>query len=190
MAVKKTDARVRYTKLMIRNSFVALLKEKPLAKVTVTEICANAGINRATFYAHYKDPSDLMNCLENELLENIVDILNESISSGEEELRRILPIILNFMKSEADICTVLMSDLSSGSFVNSCLELIKSRFVSHWTNHSSLTERLADRLFTYGAMGRVGILTQWLTEGCQETPEYMAELIIRLFNSGASSFQL
>ena len=46
----KTDARVRYTVHMIQNVFLELLKEKPVAKITVKEICEHAEINRSTFY--------------------------------------------------------------------------------------------------------------------------------------------
>ena len=44
----KTDARVRYTVHMIQNIFLELLKEKPIAKITVKEICERAEINRST----------------------------------------------------------------------------------------------------------------------------------------------
>ncbi len=190
MNEKKTDARVRYTKMMIRNGFTSLLKEKALAKVTVTDICAKAGINRATFYSHYKDPTDLMESLENELLENIVDIINESLASGEAELRKILPHILSFIQSESDICLIFTSDLSNSGFVMRCLRLIESRFVSTWTSRCDISAELADELYLYGAMGSVGLLHKWLNSGCQQSAEYMADLIIRLFNEGASSFHI
>ena len=54
-AMKKEDRRVRYTKLAIRESFLALLSEKPIEKISVTEICKRADINRGTFYSHYDD---------------------------------------------------------------------------------------------------------------------------------------
>ena len=68
---KKQDARVRYTKMMIRSSFIELLREKPVAKVSVTELCERAGINRATFYAHYADPSDLLRSIEEEIMSGL-----------------------------------------------------------------------------------------------------------------------
>ena len=63
----RTDARVRYTKMVIKNSFAKLLAEKPLAKVTVKEICELSEINRATFYKYYCDPFDLLDKIEHEL---------------------------------------------------------------------------------------------------------------------------
>ena len=34
-----SDARVRYTKMVIAQSFIKLLKEKPINKITVKAIC-------------------------------------------------------------------------------------------------------------------------------------------------------
>lgn len=64
----KTDARVRYTQNIIRDTFLDLLKEKPIHKITIKEICEIAEINRGTFYKHYEDIYDLMQKLEDAAL--------------------------------------------------------------------------------------------------------------------------
>lgn len=46
--------------MMIRESFIQLLKEQPVSKITVTKICEMAEINRATFYKYYNDAFDLL----------------------------------------------------------------------------------------------------------------------------------
>ena len=51
----KTDARVRFTRKIIQETFLDLLKDKPISKITVKEICDKAKINRGTFYKHYQD---------------------------------------------------------------------------------------------------------------------------------------
>ena len=43
------DLRIKKTKRAIRTAFYELIKEKPLEKITVTEIAARAEINKATF---------------------------------------------------------------------------------------------------------------------------------------------
>ena len=65
------DARVRYTRMIIEKSFLELLKTKPMSKVTVTELCQAAQINRATFYKHYLDVADLLQKIEEVLFEQI-----------------------------------------------------------------------------------------------------------------------
>ncbi|MFQ7263102.1 MAG: TetR/AcrR family transcriptional regulator [Lachnospiraceae bacterium] len=66
----KSDARVRYTKMRIKNAFFQLLKEKDFQHITVTEICTLAEINRTTFYKHYLDTKDLLEKLEEAILES------------------------------------------------------------------------------------------------------------------------
>ena len=67
--MKKTDARVRYTKRVLKESFLKLLKEKSVNKITVKEVCELAELNRATFYLHYSDCFALLESIEQELLE-------------------------------------------------------------------------------------------------------------------------
>lgn len=67
----KTDARIRYTKMRIREAFFQLLSRETFTKITVTAICHLAEINRATFYKHYMDITDLLEKTENEILKSI-----------------------------------------------------------------------------------------------------------------------
>lgn len=48
------------TKLLLANTLKELLKHKPLAKVTVTEIIKISEVNRNTFYYHFDDIYDLL----------------------------------------------------------------------------------------------------------------------------------
>jgi AcrR family transcriptional regulator len=55
------DPRVKRTQSFIMDAFMALLEEKGFKSITVKEITQRAGVNRATFYAHYQDKFDLLN---------------------------------------------------------------------------------------------------------------------------------
>ena len=54
------------TKRALEQSLKNLLLKKPLTKITVTDIAEDCGINRMTFYYHFKDIYDLVewSCLE------------------------------------------------------------------------------------------------------------------------------
>ena len=52
----KENRRVKMTKMLLNESFLKFLAEKPLARITVKEICEDAGVNRSTYYAHFTDP--------------------------------------------------------------------------------------------------------------------------------------
>ena len=61
--MEKTDARKRYTQMVLKQSLLKLLKEKPVNRITVKEVCELAQLNRATFYAHYSDCFALLGSL-------------------------------------------------------------------------------------------------------------------------------
>ena len=49
------------TKRALEASLKKLLTKKPLDKITITDITEDCGINRMTFYYHFKDKYDLVN---------------------------------------------------------------------------------------------------------------------------------
>ena len=54
------DLRVVKTRRVIRNTLFEMMSEKPLSKITISEICARAEINRKTFYLsliHISEPT-------------------------------------------------------------------------------------------------------------------------------------
>ncbi|MBP3872222.1 MAG: hypothetical protein J6E32_00755, partial [Lachnospiraceae bacterium] len=86
----KSDARVRYTKMRIREAFLDTLREKPVNRITVKELCEKAEINRATFYTHYADPFDLLDQIEEEELGKIRRMLDMTAEKGDNILLTVL----------------------------------------------------------------------------------------------------
>ena len=52
------DKRIVKTRLAVFNAVFDLSTEKELDKITVVELCARAGINKSTFYLHYRSIDD------------------------------------------------------------------------------------------------------------------------------------
>ena len=65
------DRRIKYTKKTIKDTFISLLSEKDIKKITVSEICKLADINRATFYRYYLDVYDLLDKIQEEFIEEL-----------------------------------------------------------------------------------------------------------------------
>lgn len=53
------DRRSQKTKQSIQAALIKLLEEKSFPKISVTDICREADINRNTFYSYYKRQSDV-----------------------------------------------------------------------------------------------------------------------------------
>jgi AcrR family transcriptional regulator len=58
--VNEGDPRVRRTRKLLVDAFMALLAEKGFHAITVQDVAERATVNRATFYAHFEDKYALM----------------------------------------------------------------------------------------------------------------------------------
>ncbi len=63
------DRRTRYTLMVIHDAFFELLDEMGFSKITVSDICRRAQINRGTFYLHYEDKYALLKTIIDEALD-------------------------------------------------------------------------------------------------------------------------
>lgn len=62
------DRRIEITKEKIRQSLIELSAIKPFPEITVKELCTAAGINRTTFYTHYKNTREILEDIERRAL--------------------------------------------------------------------------------------------------------------------------
>ena len=81
---KKADRRTLYTRMVIKDALLELLKEKAISVITVTDICRVAEINRGTLYLHYKNISEILDELFDDALKNIDGVY---ASVTQEEVR-------------------------------------------------------------------------------------------------------
>ena len=65
------NRRVKMTKKMMKDALLELLETKALEKITVTDICEKADVNRSTFYSYYVDISQLLLEIDNDVLNNL-----------------------------------------------------------------------------------------------------------------------
>lgn len=58
--MNKSESRYFSTAARMDDAFLRLLERKRFEYITVKEICAEAGVNRSTFYLHYETIADLL----------------------------------------------------------------------------------------------------------------------------------
>lgn len=172
----KTDARVRYTRMIIQQTFLKLLREKPLAKITVTEICELAEINRTTFYKHYQDTYDLLERLEQEAICGLLSMIDDST---DRNLAQVLLPILCTIRENRELFRSLTSAGDDKSFLyrlsSSCFQKICEQNPKE--SGSGDAARMSVMRFSYIAGGIAGVIEYWLQSGMNESPEAIADTI-------------
>lgn len=189
MIQKKTDRRVKYTKMVIRDSFVKLLKQKPISKITIKEICENADINRATFYAHYQNQYDLLNKIEAELIDDINAYLsNYEFKDKMDMAFKMLEKILDYVKENSDIFHILLNSNGDMAFQNEFIKVITKQHFSEETRSDSLGNEEAAYIFSFSSSGAIGVIQKWLKDDMKKPTNEMAELILKIATNGSAAF--
>ncbi len=70
-----SDKRVIRTKRSIRNALFKLMECKNIEDISISELTANANVNRRTFYTHYRNITDILDEIEAELVQALTEML-------------------------------------------------------------------------------------------------------------------
>ena len=113
----KEDLRIQKTRRDLRKSILELLKNNPLEKISVKEICDNAMVNRMTFYKYYEDKYLLLDDALNEIKDNILNTIpnNKTITSIDEASAYyvgILEIVIKYIEDNIDFIYALEQNSS------------------------------------------------------------------------------
>lgn len=92
------DKRILRTRIAIYNAVFELATEKQLNKITVIELCERAGINKSTFYLHYKSMGDCIQQCFDYFTNKIMEIgkgvnYEEFANAPEAQIRAILDFV-------------------------------------------------------------------------------------------------
>lgn len=64
----ETDKRVVRTKKAIRGALFRIMENKDIADITISELTAEANVNRRTFYTHYRNITDILTEVETDFV--------------------------------------------------------------------------------------------------------------------------
>lgn len=138
----KTDARVKYTKMVLKKALLELMQHKPVNKITVKEICERAELNRATFYAHYSDCFDLLESIEEELFGQFERSMQSYIHSF--DIAGLVGGLYRIVQENEAVCRVLLFGRRSTELIHRMIAYAHDLSISAW--RKTLKNASADEL--------------------------------------------
>lgn len=173
------DIRSKKTKERIGNCFLELLKNNHLSKITVSEICGMAKINRATFYKHFYDLRELQASMEDEVLSELSSFLERRASSPNGTYLEMLIDLLKHMKQYGEKFNILCSQNASSDLSSRTFQLLYSLSFPILRQKLPHVDKIkADRIYNFISYGSGIILSSWLGTNSEESVESIAEFIM------------
>ena len=169
--------RVRMTRSLIHEALLELLETKPLEKITVTDICAAADVNRSTFYAHYTDVSQLLLEIENDVLDHLPRIPELPGPKSTAHLPAILESFFEYVCRNKRLFRILIVHLDKDNFGNRLVEAAILAYSDTSAEQLSLSDRY---VYTYCVSGVIGMLKEWINDGFTLSPHDFARLVMQM----------
>lgn len=140
-----------------KESLLKLLTERSINKVTVTDICSEANINRNTFYSHYANQFELLSTIENDLYEEIKQLgINSSDVKTPEKLSYEL---CKYIKANKTICEVLFSEHGDKELLERILYISHDLTIERWKQELKYFDpQLFESWYTFAAHGSIAII--------------------------------
>lgn len=183
--IKKEDRRVKYTRQVIKESFLELLEKNSFPKITVTELCRLAEINRGTFYLHYYDMEDVLNDLLNDMLANTSSVMEHVLSDGCSSSNCSYPFCDRIQNNDT-FRPLLLDDTISARIIDKMADH-KEHYITWLMSHSILTFEEAEAVFYFQMNGCLTINKLMLRNHCSDWKK-IQQVIDSFIKAGLESF--
>ena len=182
------DRRTKYTKKIIKDTLIKLLSEKDIKKVTVSEICKLADVNRATFYRYYLDVYDLLDKIEEDFINELKEPYQEDpsrVSSVGAFSKEILAVFLE----NKDLVRILFNTNNNIYFLNEVLEVAYDMCKAKWMNDvPTITEAEINYAAIFIFNGALGIVNYWVKNDFDKSIEEVSLAIEQLGYFGTKNY--
>ncbi len=175
----KNNQRFQQTEQKIRDIFIELLiKKKDLSRITVTELCQAAGINRAAFYLHHVDIYDLLECIEADMHGYFITLFSNSNSKGEYSLRDRYLHLFSFLKEHQDFYRIYFNSRNHPQILDYTFfpESQRQKFEQMFEINEPLEYEYCQTFFIAGLTSTI---QKWLNGGCLESEAELLRILER-----------
>ena len=159
------DRRTRYTRMVIKQALLELVRNKPFEKITVTEICKVSDINRGTFYLHYYDALDVLDDLIQELFSDTTDVIDHVLCPHREVCSYPL---CEKIQANPTYHPLFLDEAASARILHKIAEEGKERFVTYLMQNSSLLFEQAEAIFYFQIHGCMTVNRMMLKNHCTD----------------------
>lgn len=186
------DHKTAQTRQQILDSFIHLVNEKDISKITINDITTGAQINRGTFYRHFTDKFDLIEKTEQIIFTEIEDTLTAAIinpqvtSPFSNEFDNYREQVLLIIKQHAAFISAMLSpngDLTFEAKLRQQLIKLVNLGLGNFTVQQPINDSDRQLIIQFTANGLIGIIRYWLLH--DNIPnEKISEIATKIMSNG------
>ena len=155
-----------FTKKAIKETFLALLDERPLNKITVKDIVESCGINRNSFYYHFEDLPALV---EEIIAEQVQELIASypTIDSLEDCFDAAVSFVQKNRRAVIHLYNSLSRDVFERHLMEVCLYVVTTYIDALFAGQKT-DEKDKQMLIRYHKCAFFGHVVDWLNSGMKD----------------------
>ncbi len=174
------ERRIYRTKQQVHKALIELLHDKSMQKITIRELCALAGINRSTFYKYYGSQYDVLTEMGEEFLDDISRQLSGTSSDNRLMVERQVTQCFQCAMEQRQLVLMLLENPGGEKFEEKLFSLPKIEELLNEALSDLQDKDEKQAIISFAIHGACTLMSEWLRDGCRQTPEKEAELILKL----------
>jgi AcrR family transcriptional regulator len=180
--IEKLDPRVRRTRQGIEQAFVDLVNQNGFQSISVQDIAERAGINRATFYAHFPDKFALLqHSIEQGFRQEVEKRVLNACQFSNDNLRELIIAVCDFVGNTHALCP--KTEQQFQSLVEAEVRTQMHGLLSHWLENLPTianTPVSRERAATAASWAIYGLATEWSRSKRIPPVEQYADVVLPL----------
>lgn len=171
----ESNRKSEITKNILADSLKKLLMKKTLEKISIKELVGKTGLNRQTFYYHFKDIYDLLEWIfKREALDIFTDL------EGEEIWQEGLLKLLKYIDQNKIIFTNVIKSLGHKSILKYFYDdtyVMIQKTIELFTKGLSISDDYSHMLTHYYILSFGSVIESWTLGEMNQSPEELIEFL-------------
>ena len=162
-----------------------LMENRPLASVSITELCSRADVNRSTFYSYYSDLLQVLKEIEDDIIGQLPEAKPiEDCADLDKRLIEDFTLFFGYVRKHARDFFILLQSGDS-HFREHLIDTIMRRFRRATTE--TIDPLMSRWSYIYCLNGTFGMMKDWISQDFPIGDREFAELVL-LMGFRASGF--
>ncbi|AKT46375.1 TetR family transcriptional regulator [Eubacterium sulci ATCC 35585] len=174
------------TKKALRETMIKALNERPLDKIKVKELVEECGVNRNTFYYHYKDIYELLA----DIFKTETEAIAEDFQDEDDDWERIFIESSRFALENKKMIFNVYNSISRDNlerYLYNVSTHIVARYVNKQAVSMNVSERDKELIILFYKHAVVGIVLEWLQRRMKDEPEAAISRLLELMNNSVKN---
>ena len=183
------DRRVVKTKRAIKEAFAKLLTQKDINDITISDIAAEANINRKTFYNYYDGIYEVVGEIEDDIVRLIdKEVTGIGFQNSLQSPYLIFEKLTKVINTDTDFFGYLLGMNANVSLESKIADLLKSKFKMFVLQDVEISELRLNLMTEFIISGMVAVYRRWFNSDRSEPIETISEEMKLLAFEGINGF--